>query len=246
MKHLSAICVLLLCTQNVVASDLLTAEFTDDLGEVRVSLCFEGEAPDHLYRNRQAGDWSDGIYFSDERLKLWGRYGDIRLPALPENACINWRSDIGKALEKKNYRLVLKRGTDLIMNADLWFWKGPQSRDLIVNVSVPEGMSFSTPWTMLENTATHTSYRPDKTPAIWESKIAIGRFEMQTIDVPGAQVRLAALGDLTDNQNEKFRLWIKESVLAVASVFGRFPQSQTQVLVIPVGQRRVLPSVPRS
>ena len=238
MKHLFAVCVLLLCTQQVVAADQLTAEFADDLSEVRVSLCFDGQAPDRLYRNPQAGDWSDGIYLSGNSLRLWGRHGNIHLPALPENACINWRSDMGKALKKKDYRLVLQRGEDLVMSADLWYWKGPQKRDLIVNVSVPEGMSFSTPWKILENTTTHTSYQPDKTPAIWESRIAIGRFEMQTIDVPGAQVRLAALGDLTDEQNEKFRFWIKESVLAVASVFGRFPQSQPQVLVIPVGRKR--------
>jgi predicted metalloprotease with PDZ domain len=104
---------------------------------------------------------------------------------------------------------------------------------------MPEGMSFSTPWALLESTKNYTAYRPDKTPAIWESKIAVGRFELQTIDVPGAQIRLAALGDLTDDQNEKFRIWIKESVLAVASVFDSFPQSQPQVLVIPVGRRRM-------
>jgi len=238
MKSLSAVCVLLLYAQHVVAADLLTAEFADDLSEVRVSLCFDGQAPDRLYRNPQAADWSDGIYLSGNRLRLWGRHGNIHLPALPENACINWRSDIGNALTKKDYRLVLQRGEDLVMSADLWYWKGPQKRDLIAKVNVPEGMSFSTPWKMLESTTNHTSYRPDKTPAIWESRIAIGRFEMQTIDVPGAQVRLAALGGLTDDQNEKFRMWIKESVLAVASVFGSFPQSQPQVLVIPVGRRR--------
>ncbi len=239
MKNLSAVCVLLLCAQYVAAADLLTAEFTDDLGEVRVSLCFDGQAPDRLYRNPQADDWSDGIYYSGSSLRLRGRHGNIHLPALPENACIKWRSDIRAALQKKDYRLVLQRGEDLVMSADLWYWKGPLTRDLIVNVNMPEGMSFSTPWALLESTKNYTAYRPDKTPAIWESKIAVGRFELQTIDVPGAQIRLAALGDLTDDQNEKFRIWIKESVLAVASVFDSFPQSQPQVLVIPVGRRRM-------
>lgn len=229
---------MLLCAQHAAAADILTAEFSDDLSEVRVSLCFDGPAPGRLYRNPHADDWSDGIYFVNNRLRVSERRGELRLPTLPENACINWHSSIHAALKKKDYRLVLQTGEDLVMRADLWYWKGPRARDLIVNVSVPEGMSLSTPWALLESTATHTSYRPDKTPAIWESRIAIGRFELQIIDVPGAHIRLATLGNLTDDQNEKFRLWIKESVLAVAAVFGRFPQSQPQVLVIPVGRRR--------
>jgi len=238
MKTLSIVCILLLCGQQAGAADILSARFSDDLAEVDVELCFDGQAPDRLYRNSQADDWSDGIFLADRRLQVSGRHGETRLPELPENACIHWQVDIRAALKKSNYRLVLQRGNDLVMNADLWFWKASRSRDLLVNVSIPEGMSFSTPWAFVESTGQLTTYRPDKTPAIWESRVAIGRFNLQMIDVPGANIRLAALGDLTHEQNEKFRLWIKESVLAVASVYGSFPQAQPQVLVIPVGSRR--------
>jgi predicted metalloprotease with PDZ domain len=238
MKILSIVCMLLLYAPCVDAADHLSARFSDDLAEVSVELCFDGRAPDRLYRNSQADDWSDGVYLADSRLRISERHGEVRLPTLPENACIHWQVDIRAALKKSNYRLVLQRGDDLVMSADLWFWKASRSRDLIVNVSVPEGMSFSTPWALVESTGQFTTYRPDRTPAIWESRIAIGRFKLQTIEVPGAHIRLAALGDLSDEQNEKFRLWIKESVLAVASVFGSFPQSQPQVLVIPAGRRR--------
>ena len=238
MKFLSIVCVLLLYAQPVEAADVLSARFSDDLAKVDAELCFDGRAPDRLYRNSQADDWSDGIYLDDRRLRVSGRHGEVHLPNLPEDACIHWQIDIRAALKMNNYRLVLKRGNDLVMRADLWFWKASRARDLIVNIKVPEGMSFSTPWALIESTRQITSYRPDRTPAIWESRLAIGRFKLQTIDVPGAQIRLAALGDLTDQQNEKFRLWIKESVLAVAAVFGSFPQSQPQVLVIPVGKRR--------
>ncbi len=224
--------------QQAEAADLLTAEFADDLSEVSVNLCFDGEAPRYLYRNPQADDWSDGIYLAHSRLKISGRHGEIRLPALPDNACIRWQSDFRSALNRKDHQLILQRGSDLVMSADLWFWRGPRDRDLLVRVTLPADRSFSTPWAMLDSTAAYTSYRPDNTPATWESRIAIGRFEVQTIEVPGARIRLAAPGDLSDDQLEKFRLWIKESVLAVTSVFGSFPQPQPQVLVIPVGQRR--------
>ena len=224
--------------QRVEAADILSARFSDDLAKVDAELCLDGRAPDRLYRNSQSDDWSDGIYLADRKLRTSGRHGEIHLPDLPEDACIHWQVDFRTALKTSNYRVVSERGNDLVMSADVWFWKASRSRDLIVNVKVPDGMSFSTPWALIERSGQLTTYRPDSTPAIWESRLAIGRFKLQTIDVPGAQIRLAALGDLTDQQNEKFRLWIKESVLAVASVFGSFPQSQPQVLVIPVGKRR--------
>ena len=234
---------LLFCTQQLNAEDVLTAEFSADLDAVSVSLCFDGQAPERLYRNPQAGDWSDGIYFESEELRISPHGENVRLPALPANACIRWRSDIRAALDKKDYRLVVQMGEDLVMNADLWFWKGSRHRALIVNILLPEGMSFSTSWAMLEsspveNSRTITSYRPDSTPARWESRVAVGRFELQTIEVPGARIRLAIPGGLPEAQNEKFRLWIKESVLAVTDVFGIFPQPQPQVLVIPIGQRK--------
>jgi len=237
MKKLATTCLLLLGAQQVLAADILSAEFSDDLDTVSVSLCFDGPAPEHLYTNPQAGDWSEGIYFADAKLGLSGFQGDVRLPTLPENACIRWQTDIRAALNKGDYRLALKRGADLVMSADLWFWKGPRQRDLIVRVMLPEGMSFSTPWSLIESTDSYTSYRPDKTPATWDSRVAIGRFTLQIIDVPGARIRLAAVGDLSAAQKEKFRQWIKESVLAVASVFGSFPQPHPQVLVIPAGHR---------
>jgi len=236
-RFFSIVCVLLLFARNTDAADLLTAKFSNNLDTVSVRFCFDGPAPVQLFRHPDSEDWSDGIYLAGQKLELSQTYGGIGLPRLADNACIHWQSDINSALEKEDYRLVLKRDHDLVMSANLWFWKGPRQRDLLVRVILPDGMSFSAPWAKLESTPAYSSYRPDSTPELWESKVAIGRFELQNIEIPGARVRLAALGDLANAQREKFRRWITESVLAVTSVIGRFPQPQPQVLVIPVGPR---------
>jgi predicted metalloprotease with PDZ domain len=128
-------------------------------------------------------------------------------------------------------------GEDLIMDADIWFWKGPKSRDLLVKVELPPGTSFSTPWATIGKEGELLTFRPDKTPASWEARIAVGRFDVQQIEIPGAQIRVAMTGNLSDRQEEKFMLWIRESVLTVSSVLGYFPQPQPQVLIIPVGKR---------
>jgi len=82
------------------------------------------------------------------------------------------------------------------------------------------------------------SYRPDKTSSNWESRVAVGYFQIEHIEVPGAHIRLAAIGDLSVSQREKIRLWIAETATTVTSVNGHFPQPQPQVLVIPIGARK--------
>lgn len=238
MRQLYVMSLLLLCPMHATAGDVLTASFADNLGRVHASLCFDGQPPDHLYRHKDAGDFSNGIFHRGKRLKVSGSGSSLRLPALPDNACINWRTNFKAALKKKNYRLILQRDKDLVMSANLWFWKGPRNRELVVEIKLPEGMSISTPWMAVENADDKIRYRPDKTPANWESRVAVGHFEVDTITVPGAQVRLAAIGKLSASQKEKLKLWIEETVTSVTSVNGRFPQPQPQVLVVPIGPGR--------
>ena len=62
MRRFFATCLLLLYPMYCVAEDVLTAEFPDHLGHVRVSLCFAGQAADYLYRHEQAAAFANGIY----------------------------------------------------------------------------------------------------------------------------------------------------------------------------------------
>ena len=219
------------------ADDVLTASFPDDLRSVQVSLCFEGSAPTRLYRHKYAGTFSTGLLHDGKQLQISGSGSRLKLPALPDNACLTWQTDFAAALNKKEYRLIMQTGEDLVMSTNLWFWKGPKDRDLVVDIRLPEGMSFSTSWKKLKKTGTKIRFRPDKTSADWESRIAVGRFEVDTITVPGAEIRLAAPGGLTTQQKTKIRQWIDETVDPVTLVYGYFPQPHPQVLAIPNGNR---------
>jgi len=232
-----SLCLLLLFPIYTTADDVLTAEFSEDLDHVKVSLCFDGRAPDYLYRHKHAGEFSNGVYHDGKQLKVSRNDASMRLPALPANACINWQTDFKAALKNRNYRLLVEISGDLAMSADLWFWKGPRKRDLVVDIKLPEGMSISTPWIPVDEAGRKNRYRPDKTPATWDARVALGHFEVHNINIPGASVRLAAIGNLSPSQVEKFKQWITETVTTVTSVHGRFPQLQPQVLLVPIGTR---------
>jgi hypothetical protein len=219
------------------AADILTATFPENLSAVQVSLCFKGRAPTRLYRHEQAGKYSSRLFHNGTQLDISNYGSTIRLPALPENACLNWQTDFTAALKKKDYRLIMQRDNDLVMATKLWFWKGPKRRDLLVDVQLPPGMSVSAPWQEVNKTGSTIRFRPDKTSADWESRFAVGDFVLDIIEVPGAAIRLAAPGKLSGSQRTKIRQWIEKTVSTVTAVYGHFPQPQPQVLVIPIGDR---------
>jgi len=236
MKSIS-VSLLLLFPLCAKAGDVLTASFRDGLDTVQVDLCFEGSAPLRLYRHEEAGSFSAGPFHDGSLLKVSGSGSVLKLPALPENACINWQTDLKAALKKRDYRLILQAGEDLVMSTSLWFWKGPMSRDILVDIELPAGLSISTPWSEMGGAGGKPRFRPDKTSADWESKVALGKFEIDLVTVPGARMRLAAPGDLSVARRIKIRQWIEQTVETVVSVYGYFPQPAPQVLVIPIGPR---------
>lgn len=219
------------------ADDVLTASFHEELDGAQVSLCFDGPAPKRLYRHKQASTFSTGLFHEGKNLQVSSQGSTLYLPVLPDNTCLTWQTDFTAALGKGDYRLIMKIGEDLVMSTNVWFWKGPMHRDLVVDIHLPKGMSISNPWKQLQQTETVIRFRPDKTSADWESRMALGQFKVDNITVPGANIRLAAPGNLSRHQQTKIKQWIKETVDPVTSVYGYFPQPQPQVLVIPIGHR---------
>ena len=222
---------LLLVPNLVLSADRYNVAFSNDLERVRVKLCFDGQPARWLGRNASAGSYTDGIFFKGAVLSVSQRNTSVRLPTLPDDACISWQVDLQQAVAQKNYRLALLMGQDLVTSTDLWFWRGPSERDLLVDVKLPASMSISTPWTSIEDSTERRLFQPDNTPASWGSKTAVGTFDVQSIKVPGARIRLAAIGPLTNTQTARIRQWINATVLSVTSVHGRLPQTQPQVLV---------------
>lgn len=220
---------------SVQADDRLHAQFSDDLGSVTVELCFDGAAPNRIYRNERAEAYASPLYHQGEVLRTRSREDRVYLPPLPANACIDWRFDLARAVAEGNYRTAFEVGDGILAVTSLWYWKGPWKRPLVVSLDLPEGMHFSTPWPRDGNDPTR--YRPTQTPSGWYARSAVGRFRVTTLEVPGGAVELALLGALDEVQANKLTRWVRRSIDAVVPVFGDFPRPFTQVVVVPIGAR---------
>ena len=218
------------------ADDRLTAHFDDDLARVDARLCFDGPAPDRLYRHDRAGEYASPLRRGGRPLTTRVDDNRVELPELPDNACVEWTVDLQRAVETGGYRTAFRSGDAVLAVTSLWLWKGPWRRPLLVRIGLPEGAAFSAPWPRVAEDA--AVYRPVQTPSGWYARSAVGFFREARLDVPGGTVALALLGDLDDGQADKLTRWVRRSLDAVTPVFGEFPRPHVQVVVVPTGPGR--------
>lgn len=223
----------LLAATTAQAADRFHMAFDDDLAGVEVEACFDGAAPSTLYRHSDASRYTEWIRHNGRRLAARERGDELRLPDLPDNACIQWRVNLGRAAGSGDYRSAFRVEDAVLASTGLVFWKGPWRRPTEVRVDLPDGMVLSTPW---QETGDNR-FRPEPSSSSWSSRIAVGRFRLHRPGIPGSDIRIALPGVSDPAQQEKLITWATGSLRSVSDVFGYFPQPTLQVLIVPIGRR---------
>jgi hypothetical protein len=72
----------------------------------------------------------------------------------------------------------------------------------------------------------------------WEARMAIGRFSVETIELPGGRVRYALLPGEPAADAAAMRRWVTSGARALVSAYGRLPVPDVQLLVVPIGRGR--------
>ena len=229
---------LLLLASAVSAEDRYRVRFDDGLAKVRVEACFEGNAPRTLHRHQKSAQFTDWIRVSSRELQDPRSGSTLRLPSMTSDSCVEWQVDLTAAVDMNNRRMALKTEGTLLSDANLWFWRDDDRREIRVDVELPAGLSISAPWKSLQADKGQHSFRVSPTPASWSSRIAVGPFRIQRIRVGGTELRMAVIGKEEPGQDKLFRQWIQETARSVSSVTGRFPQPDAQILVVPAGPQR--------
>lgn len=219
------------------AQDRYQVDFSEDLSTVTVEACFDGRAPSRLYRDSQARAFTRWIRHDGEPLRTRRRYGGFSLPSLPEDSCIQWQINLAALVRGSDDRKAYNLNGDLLMDLDLWYWNAGRSRSTLVTVNLPENHDISVPWQKISSDGQQQQFRPDRTPASWGSRMAIGRFKVREVDVAGSTLRVAAIGNLSQQRENKLVTWMKETGESVTTVYGKFPQPSPQLLVVPIGSR---------
>jgi predicted metalloprotease with PDZ domain len=219
------------------SEDQYQVEFNRDLKQVDVQACFDGAAPRRIYRHAEAGRFTKSIFWGEQKIYAAGSATRVTLPRLPPDSCIKWQLDLTGSDKESDQRTLLHLEDSVVTNGNLWFWRDGERRPIRVQVTLPAGYSISAPWKTLSNENNKPTFQVDPTPSSWTSRIAVGRFPIQNIEVAGTHIRLATIGRVSRQQRAKLASWMTTTAESVSLVFGHFPRSQPQILIVPIGSR---------
>lgn len=232
--------VLLLAAGTAVAERLhkYTVAIDPELSTLSVRACFDGVAPSTL----SAESLDATLALIDIRVensrKSIEPSGSVSLKSVPENGCVLYRVDVSQPIRQHDRTgdKIHHVGKDLLTSVGIWLWR-PETleadEDIEIVFVLPEGISVSAPWRPVSINGERAVFRTGRSPYDWPASVAFGRFREREIRVGGARLRLAVLDGTPAADVEQMQAWIQDSAQMVADLYGRFPQSQVQILVAP-------------
>jgi hypothetical protein len=215
-----------------------TVAIDPELSTLSVRACFDGVAPPAL-----SAESLDAILaLMDIRVensrKSIQPSGSVSLKSVPENGCVRYQVNVSQPIRQHDRTgdKIHHIGKDLLTSVGIWLWR-PETlaadEDIEITFVVPEGVAVSAPWRPVALSAGRAVFRTGRSPYDWPASVAFGRFMEREVRVGGARLRLTVLDGTPAADVEQMRAWIQDSAQMVADLYGRFPQTQVQILIAP-------------
>jgi hypothetical protein len=215
-----------------------TVTIDPELSTLDVRACFAGTPPSKLSAESLDAPLALLDFHVESSRKSIQPSGSISLKSVPENGCVVYRVDVSRPIRQHDRTgdKIHHVGKDLLTSVGLWLWRPEMldaDEDIEISFVLPEGIAVSAPWTPVTSRPDRIAFRTGRSPYDWPASVAFGRFQEREIRIAGARLRLAVLDGTPPADVDQMQAWIRDSALMVAEVYGRFPQSQAQILVVP-------------
>jgi hypothetical protein len=172
-------------------------------------------------------------------LKLQGSI--LALPRTDASACVQYRVDLG-AIGKRQWRSGNWRTRDaIVFDPALWLWYPDGAREYTrwrLDFELPPGYDVSAPWNRIGSTQRTVTYEMRERMQGWDARMAIGRFSVESIALPGGRIRYALLPGEPAPDAAAMRRWVTSGARALVSAYGHLPVPDMQLLVVPIGRGR--------
>jgi hypothetical protein len=191
-------------------------------------------------RSGDAGEFLIDVRDCDDASPIRLRNQRMMLPA-GGIRCMNYTVDLGAAARSVDHNQSLAPG-NMVVSPALWLWRPTLKGDAEIQIrfDLPGDMQLAVPW-QRSGSVPHT-YRLGHSPESSDAPAVFGKFDYSEIDVPGATLRVSVLqsSDQGDDamDNAAINEWLRTIATDVSLAYGRFPNPSTQVVVIPVGEKR--------
>lgn len=215
-----------------------TVAIDPELTELGVRACFSGAAPATLSAESLDAPLALIDFHVEGSRKSIEPSGSISLKSVPDNGCVVYRVDVSRPIRQHDRTgdKIHRVGKDLLTSVGIWLWRPEKleaDEDLELTFVLPDGIAVSAPWKPVAQSGKRAVFRTGRSPYDWPASVAFGRFREREIRVGGARLRLAVLDGTPAADIEQMQAWIRDSAQMVAELYGRFPQSQAQILIAP-------------
>jgi hypothetical protein len=232
---------MLLLAAGTAAAERLhryTVAIDPELSTLSVRACFVGVAPSILSAESLDATLALIDFRVENSRKSIEPSGSISLKSVPENGCVLYRVDVSRPIRQHDRTgdKIHHIGKDLLTSVGIWLWRPEKleaDEDIEVTFVLPDGIAVSAPWQPVAPSSERAVFRTGRSPYDWPASVAFGRFKEREIRVGGARLRLTVLDGTPAADVEQMQAWIQDSAQMVADLYGRFPQSQAQILVAP-------------
>jgi len=151
--------------------------------------------------------------------------------------CLQYSVDLRRAV-RADQRNESLHSDNIIVSPTVWMWRPRLGVDdrIEVRFELPDGIQVSVPWQPDENSPNH--YHLLASPQSGIAMSIFGRFDAQRIDVAGSSLRVDLLRSEQEIDNESIVAWIRDTAYNIARAYGRFPNPDARIVVLPAGRVR--------
>ena len=218
-----------------------TVTVPDHLESLTVRACFEASLPGRLSTNNERAP----ALLRDARLhrqqtvvELQPKASSLPLANEGDPGCVVYRVDFS-AIGREHWRSGNWRVTDaIILDPDLWLWipDTHNAQFLRLDFELPVGYDVSAPWKRVGRSGQTVTFEVRERMPGWDARMAIGRFDVEFIELAGGRLRYALLAGEPAADTAAIRHWITSGARALVSAYGRLPVADVQLLVVPIGR----------
>lgn len=192
-----------------------------DLATLRATVCFDGAAPARLVaHDSDAYQHLRVAVVADSARELAVSPDGIALDGVAPDACVRY--------------VVVRPGPVASTNRWLWFPEHPDP-DAVVTARFVASVDFfvSVPWAPLPDGA----YSLDATAFSREGFVGFSRRPLVALPVEGATLTVAGI-DTARAERDAYQGWLRDSARLVAGLYGTFPVTAAQILLVGRGAGR--------
>ncbi len=165
-----------------------------------------------------------------ERVRVRGRRIESERGQI---GCFRYTVDLRGAAASDRRNATLDR-SNVLVSPSLWLWRPDDADNTVVTFRLAEGVAVSPPWEALGG----QRYRIRPSPESASAAVAFGAFHATEREIPGARLKIAVMKPKSEGLPLALLDWVEAAAGNVVLGYGRFPNPEPHVIVIPVGGSR--------